>query len=258
MTTSLETISPLQPERRFTVTHKPADDGDGGWHRNIVTVLDRGVPCGEYRRNYGMVESTFEPFAINDEWFALYSSDYTATRIMRLPSCEDIGGEEPDDVGFCPVQLFVPAYRLHEFDFMTEWSRGVKSEPHVQHQAHALWPGATMLSQIVDRIAAEASGVAAVDKSFNHVLSDWRHCPFGFVAGCIWGDDSSWKIEFLDLSRAAEGILVRKESFGYCELPNSMNLRDAIDMNSWTPGGANDWIGVTSTTRHNLLTGEKG
>lgn len=55
---------------------------------------------------------------------------------------------------------------------------------------------------------------------------------FGFVAGCYWGDDWSWKIQYLDLSRIEEGILTREEKFGYIWIPTSMSLKAAIDM-SW-------------------------
>jgi hypothetical protein len=41
---------------------------------------------------------------------------------------------------------------------------------------------------------------------------------FGFVWGCIWGDDSSWKVQHLDLSQIERGILRRDERFGYVEL----------------------------------------
>lgn len=60
--------------------------------------------------------------------------------------------------------------------------------------------------------------------------SGWIKLPpdHGFVAGCIWGDDSSWKIQYLDLSRIEEGIIRREERFGYIELPGSVRLRDAI------------------------------
>ncbi len=44
---------------------------------------------------------------------------------------------------------------------------------------------------------------------------------FGFVCGCVWGDDSSWKIEFLDLSKLSEGKFDRSARFGYVELPGS-------------------------------------
>jgi hypothetical protein len=47
---------------------------------------------------------------------------------------------------------------------------------------------------------------------------EWPNGDFGFVWGCIWGDDSSWKVEFLDLSQVAHGVLQRDQRFGYVEL----------------------------------------
>jgi hypothetical protein len=41
---------------------------------------------------------------------------------------------------------------------------------------------------------------------------------FGFVWGCVWGDDNSWKIQYLDLSRVSEGVVGRHDRFGYVEL----------------------------------------
>ncbi len=41
---------------------------------------------------------------------------------------------------------------------------------------------------------------------------------FGFVWGCHWGDDTSWKLQHLDLSHVSEGIVIRSERFGYLEL----------------------------------------
>lgn len=41
---------------------------------------------------------------------------------------------------------------------------------------------------------------------------------FGFVWGCIWGDDSSWKIQYLDLSNIQNGKILRDERFGYVKL----------------------------------------
>jgi hypothetical protein len=41
---------------------------------------------------------------------------------------------------------------------------------------------------------------------------------FGFVWGCLWGDDNSWKVQYLDLSQISEGILRRDERFGYVKL----------------------------------------
>lgn len=47
---------------------------------------------------------------------------------------------------------------------------------------------------------------------------------FGFVWGCVWGDDSSWKVQYLDLSRVQEGVLHRDDRFGYIELATHEDL----------------------------------
>jgi hypothetical protein len=53
---------------------------------------------------------------------------------------------------------------------------------------------------------------------------------WGFVAGCIWGDDWSTKIEYLDLSMISKGFIKRDNRFGYIILPENQNLCDAIDV----------------------------
>ena len=50
---------------------------------------------------------------------------------------------------------------------------------------------------------------------------EWQKGDFGFVWGCIWGDDSTWKVQHLDLSRIAHGEIVRRERYGYVELETS-------------------------------------
>ena len=54
---------------------------------------------------------------------------------------------------------------------------------------------------------------------------------FGFVWGCIWGDDSSWKVQYLDLSRVQQGIILRDGRYGYVELATHPKLaaREFID-----------------------------
>jgi hypothetical protein len=48
--------------------------------------------------------------------------------------------------------------------------------------------------------------------------NEWPTGAFGFVWGCVWGDDGSWKVQYLDLSRVQEGVVRREERFGYVEL----------------------------------------
>lgn len=55
-----------------------------------------------------------------------------------------------------------------------------------------------------------------------------RESDIGFVSGCVWGDDSSWKVECLDLTRVSEGVLKRDSRLGYFELPGKVNLPEAI------------------------------
>lgn len=44
---------------------------------------------------------------------------------------------------------------------------------------------------------------------------EWPTGEFGFVWGCQWGDDSSWKVQYLDLSNIQSGVIRRDERFGY-------------------------------------------
>jgi len=47
---------------------------------------------------------------------------------------------------------------------------------------------------------------------------EWPAGDFGFVWGCIWGDDASWKVQYLDLSGVAAGKIRRDDRFGYVKL----------------------------------------
>ena len=99
-------------ERRPFYVRSVARQLGTGWHVATVTVFDHDMEIGAYERNHaGWAEETFEPFELNGKWYALYSRDYTATRVMSLPDCTDIGGEEPCSSGFCPVEFFVPRYK---------------------------------------------------------------------------------------------------------------------------------------------------
>jgi hypothetical protein len=53
---------------------------------------------------------------------------------------------------------------------------------------------------------------------------------FGFVCGCIWGDDTSWKIQFLDLRELREGIIRNDCRFGYLELKSQRSLKDSLKL----------------------------
>ena len=187
---------------------------------------------GEYERNYGVFYDTFFPFHLNGKDLALYSPDYTVTRIMELPSCADLGGEEPSDMGFCPVEYFVPNYFDQE---LVHESNNEALDPRHVSVTRVNNPDA---SAVGERTSAHEyknlnSGQECTDILTCRPLTPIIYYPFGFVAGCIWGDDSRWKIQFLDLSEADNGVVKREERFGYIMLPPDLKLRDAIDMSGY-------------------------
>lgn len=184
-------MSMIKPLERFTINATPFETKPGCWNYNKVEIFDNGEKIGEYTRNYSSMFQTFYPFEQDGKYYALYSKDYTSTRVMSLPDCKDICGEKRDTFGFCPTKYYVPHPTDEEFN---------------EHESdRQYW----------------------IDEEF----------PFGkigFIAGCVWGDDSSWKIQFLDLSKITEGILSRDDRFGYIELPDKAdNLKDAISFYVW-------------------------
>lgn len=59
---------------------------------------------------------------------------------------------------------------------------------------------------------------------------------FGFVCGCYWGDDNSWKIRFVDLSQIEDGKLeVREGDFGYASVPREADLNANLFEMVFTP-----------------------
>ncbi len=65
---------------------------------------------------------------------------------------------------------------------------------------------------------------------------EWPTGSFGFVWGCIWGDDGSWKVQYLDLSRVQEGIVRREERFGYLELATIGYSSPCFSLDASPPG----------------------
>lgn len=57
---------------------------------------------------------------------------------------------------------------------------------------------------------------------------EWPVGDFGFVWGCVWGDDTSWKLQYLDLSDITKGEIRRDDRFGYVEVATQKDPRDFI------------------------------
>jgi len=272
-----------RPAPFYAKVLEPIDNGPGAWNSLRVGIFQRpeadlavegysepkicesDVMIGEYKRNYSSLMRTFHPFHLRGKWYALYSKDYTSTRIMELPSCKDIGGEERDQWGFCPVDFWVPPLsyieslhdegcprdnkRGHTPDGTKACTCGIVHDPETCPTVNkSLWEKVVGAS----RSCTCKEAWAAYYES-HHV---W-HFPdrvHGFVAGCIWGDDTSWKIEYLDLSRADEGIIKREARFGYISMPSHLDLDKAVDLDA---GDGYMSLKISTENFFDLATGEK-
>ena len=69
----------------------------------------------------------------------------------------------------------------------------------------------------------------------DYYVPDELEGRFGFIAGCYWGDDSSWKIRLLDL-RDPRNLRCR-ERFGYVAMPISgVKLSDIVHVEKCDEG----------------------
>ena len=75
---------------------------------------------------------------------------------------------------------------------------------------------------------------------------------FGFVSGCYWGDDSSWKIAYLDLSDMLNGKIKLEHKFGYIEQPPELSLQQCICMYDYAPGKEYNQHGINIAHGHHF------
>lgn len=205
----------------FHIEYEKVPTKPGCWDYTKVYIFNNDIKIGEYTRNYSSFYDTFYPFQVNEDWFALCSTNYTVSEVYKLtPKFEYWCGETPNPGGFCPVDFYVPRYRKTK----QQYTNGLGEHhifDHIWHEFHD-----------VDVENDEEWHNPIVDESC-FSISDIIYTPFAFVAGCIWGDDSSWKIEFIDLSDIVNKKFNRTNKFGYIELPHNQNLKEAINMRPW-------------------------
>jgi len=222
------------PQTPFSVVLTQVQNQPGTWNSTKVAIFRDEKPIGEYIRNYSNYGSnTFYPFQINNEWYALYSADYTATRVMKLHDdrIEDWCGEESHSNGFCPVEFYIPKY--------------IRAE----HTMNLNGEDQSYDSFYVDCDTEESNFKAELESPDFRSL---QYCDFGFLCGCVWGDDTSWKLRYINLSKIPEKILSITDKFGYWELSNNLTLRKSIRMDGWEPG--HDWVILTRQESINLKT----
>ena len=221
------------PKDRYWISVEKIDNGPGHWASNRVTVHE-SIPgdrvIGEYTRDYAMLQ-TFHPFRQYQDgvWrdYALIAPDYTRTSVMDL-STGEIVADEPWPVA---ADDFIGS------DGTVHWRKGDEQ------------PGAGFcpVEFYVPDWWEIHDGSIISGSEFWGGREERPTGEFGFVAGCHWGDDSSWKIRYVDLSGIAEGRLTVDERFGYIELPSRVRLSDAV---SYLPGSDAFDIAVTCNYRH--------
>lgn len=221
------------------------------WEKIKVSVYRHDVDgtktkIAEYSRNYSMLQ-TFEPFRQlrNGVWrdYALISDRYTRLAVLDLeegiiaateayPAATEsyvnmtkkyhpestiaIGDPVPGN-GFCPATFYVPEF-FDDFKLDDYTSREAMDKD-IQSTAEAL-------SYVGDDNTKEQFAADWCDEYLWSSSGQW-----GVYAGCVWGDDSSYKLRYVDLSKISEGIVTTDDRFGYVELPEG-KLKDLITLDA--------------------------
>jgi hypothetical protein len=215
---------PVDFRDQYQALTEPFSKGNT-WQQTHVTVRSGGDAVAAYDRNYQMMR-TFEPFRqLRDgEWrpYALISHNYTQSSVLDLRQGLIIAEEPEREMVKLPSGREIRAEGFCPVGFYVPdwWDLNDGS----------ILPG----------------------NEYWESDNEWATGELGFVWGCIWGDDTSWKVEALDLSRITEGVITRDARWGYLELnTHSDDPRDFIDVD--TEMGA---VTFTVPTRFSL-TGEK-
>lgn len=226
-------------------------NGKGYWESTRIGVFQDDVQVGEFLRNYsGYGVSSFAPFRRGDNWYALYSPNYTCIKIMSLPDCKEIGGETPESFGFCPVEIYIPEYQLSKVAGTSE------EKLHLYPKANHHWLKKDRESKEYDPDLFNKDMDANYE--FVHVEKEIFHENFAFVSGCVFGDDRSWKIELRDISQAHKGIIKKVKDWGYYELPD-LPLKECVRLSAFErfvgedKDAINATITITKTIRLNRV-----
>lgn len=178
--TDIETM--IQTYEQFKIRERFTTTSRNEGIHSIITVHDNGKEIYEYRRNYGFLK-TFEPFRWwNDEksrweYYALISPIYTGFQLLNLTDITIVYSFNGNADSFCPISFYVPDH-----------------EDYIE--------GETIIEN---------------DSFFKELFETSHKRRFAFVQGCVWGDDSTMKIETIDIHGILSGRKdVRTEqSFGY-------------------------------------------
>jgi hypothetical protein len=163
-----------------------------------------------YERDYGPMFETFEPFRQGGRDLALISRSYEKTAVLDLQSGEVIAEEDRGPGSEDPVDLDCCPAGFYVPDW---WDL---------HDGKTI-PGSESWNA-------------------NH---EWPTGDFGFVWGGPRGDEQSHHVQYLDLRRVQQGIILRDERFGALELATRGYTSPCFDPSATTGTGGPPFIRVT-------------
>lgn len=190
--------------KKYTIKTSEVKNGVGEWSSTLCEIYDGENKLGQYTRNYySHAESTFVPFEMNGKEYALYSKNYTQISLMSLPDCKDIPMSDKckeQMAHFCPVGIHIPQY----FDYTYK----IKEED--------------IVSRLHLTDSKDLLGVDVVGSGYSSL---------GFTIGCVWGDDSSWKLNLIDLRDVEKGEIwfidnTSEKKWLYEQFPSKAKLED--------------------------------
>lgn len=206
----------------------------GSWNSLRVGVFENDVQIGEYVRNYSNLINTFYPFKFKDRWFALYSPNYDSSAIMSLWDCKHWCNIK-DSRGFCPTSFYVPELCVVRANPPND------PEPKFDHEKYTYQEKINGLMYCF-RPGEKGYKGPYLKEEYESIRSKWlkdseqwvsrnmyeTYADYGFVGGCIWGDDSTDKVRFIDLKDLDNKNAIMDERFGYIEIGMNANLKDSI------------------------------
>jgi hypothetical protein len=239
--------APSRPIREIYTAVPETVSEPKSWEKVRVSIYRNDVDgtktkIAEYGRNYSMLQ-TFEPFRqLRDgEWhdYALISDRYTRLAVLDLEtgciaatesypaatekyvaavkrsnpeSTLEVGDPVPGS-GFCPSGFYVPDF-FDDFN-PTSYSTVDAMEKDIKSVTEAL-------AYSGDDEEKQLFGAGWCEEYLWSSSGQW-----GVYSGCVWGDDSSYKLRYVDLSKVSEGIVITDDRFGYVELPEG-KLKDLV------------------------------
>lgn len=178
-----------------------SDNGQGKWQSQRLGVfnIDGDLLIGEYKRSYPHFGTqTFAPFRRGATWYALYSSSYVATSVMKIHdiSIEEVASEDKKNPnGFCPTEYFIPTYQIHEITF----DNG-RTDRYKEYDDDCFEPNKEIFYE-----------------------------NFAFVNGCYWGD--LYQTRFLNITKAHQGT-IEYVDHGLIEPFGNLPLKDSVKLHS--------------------------